>query len=170
MSRQRSLPLRVAFVGLLGVGLAACAGAGADDSSSTSPSVESTVAQPTTTVEPGTTTTEAPTTTRPSDAVPADLAGSWRTRPDDPTNESVCLSMGANNYSHSICGDPTTLGGTLSFAGDTITFTSSMLGCPEGLGVYRWAFDGQYLSLTQLDPLDECDIRAAQLDGQVFSR
>jgi hypothetical protein len=78
--------------------------------------------------------------------------------------------MGANNYSHSSCSDPNTLGGTLSFVGDTVTLTSSMRGCPGGIGVYQWEFDGESLSLTQLDPPDECDIRRDDLDGQTFTR
>ena len=114
-----------------------------------------------------TTTTEIPVAT---DAVPDELKGSWKSQPDDETSERVCLSMGGNNYSHSICGDSVTLGGTLSFETDTVTFVSSMQGCPGGVGVYRWEFDGETLSLTQIDPPDECNIRRDQLNGASFTR
>ena len=141
--------------------LTACASSG---------DIGTTIAAPATTViKTCTTTTDAPTTTRPADAVPDELAGAWRTEPDDPSVERVCLGLGANSYSHSICGG-TSIGGTRSFDGDTVTFTSKMQGCPDGIGVYRWALDGDSLTLTELDPPDECDIRRDHLDGQTFTR
>ena len=142
--------------------LTACASSG--DPGTTVASVATTTTQPT-----STTTIVATTSTSPAAAVPEELAGSWRTQTDDPSVERICLGMGANNYSHSVCGG-TSIGGTLSFEGDTVTFTSKMEGCPDGVGVYRWALDGESLTFTELDPPDECDIRRDHLDGQIFSR
>ena len=170
MDPIKNVLVRTSLVGLMGVVLAACAGPSAVDSVTSPPSLESTPAPSSTIVESTTTTTEVTTTTGPTDAVPAELAGSWTTRPDDPNADRICLSLGANNYSHSVCGDPNSLGGTTSFTADTVTFTSSMMGCPGGIGTYRWELDGDSLTLTQLDPADECDIRGAQLDGQTFTR
>ena len=105
---------------------------------------------------------------READAAPQELVGIWKAPSTDPAFE-ICLSLGANNYSHSDCGG-TSISGTHSFDGDMVTFTSKMFGCPDGVGVYAWEFDGEVLTLTELDPPDECDIRRDHLDGRPFTR
>lgn len=135
---------------------------GATDQATTRPSDD-------TSTTADTTTTMVATTTQDPDVVPTEMIGTWRSESDDPVVGRTCLSLGARNYSINFCGYPGG-GGTASVTGDTITFVSSMTGCPEGEGVYRWQIDDEHLTLTELEPPDPCVDRRNMLTVGDFTR
>jgi hypothetical protein len=169
MLRWRGFTRVVTPAVLVVSGLVSCGGIGGGTTSL--PAAATTVVETSTTDTPETTpaTSEATTTSMSADAAPSVIRGTWRTELEDPNADSICLSLGANNYSLAFCGLPGG-GGTLSVQGDTITFVSSMLACPEGVGVYRWEIDGDGLTFTELDPPDPCADRRSKLEGHTYTR
>jgi len=150
----------LAFAALI-MGVVACAPTESDAPTTTTEAVA-------TTSEAVVTTTIEVTTTVAADAVPSVLAGAWRAELADPNADSACLSLRGQSYTTSSCAS-TGGGGTVSVEGDTITFVSSMMECPDGVGVYRWEIEGDSLTFTELDPPDACGVRRALLTGGTFT-
>jgi hypothetical protein len=152
----------VIAIAVLIMGVVACAPTESESPTTTADAV-------TTTAEKVVATTVEVTTTIAADAVPSDLAGSWRTPYDHPEFDESCLNLNKNFYNAHFCGFSGG-GGTVSVSGDTITFVSSMLACPDGVGVYRWQVEGDSLTFTELDPPDACPDRRDKLVGRTYTR
>jgi len=108
------------------------------------------------------------TTTLAPDAVPPEMSGVWRTdlETGDPVMDNVSLNLSANRYL--INRGPNSAVGSISVEGDMITFSDASV-C-DGTGIYQWAIEGDTLSLTMVDPADQCSGRSQVLDGITYRR
>jgi hypothetical protein len=114
------------------------------------------VSAPATTVssETAVTTAAAATSTpAPADAVPEELAGTWKV--DEGQGVTNRLTLRGNSYSWSFGA-----GGRVSVDGDVIEFSDAIdqAACP-GSGSYRWQIEGDILTFTLLGPPDDCSVR-----------
>jgi hypothetical protein len=106
-----------------------------------------------------TTTPAVTSTTLAPDAAPEELAGTWKI--DIGQGVTDRLTFRGNSYSWNFGA-----GGRISVEGDVIVFSDAIdqLACP-GSGSYRWQVEGDILTLTLLEPGDDCSVRQAHFSG-----
>jgi hypothetical protein len=136
-------------------------GTGTTDRATTQPSGDTPTTVETTTTTPTTTTTLSP------DAAPVELSGVWRTNlgTGDQVLDNVSLNLSGNQYA--IQRGPNSGTGSISVDGDTIAFFASSI-C-DGTGTYRWAVEGETLTLTAIES-DPCGNRSLVLDGITYTK